>query len=1278
MAYSNATMLRFLLIKSSEMKRISVFIWHVFLLGMLSATGIPLNNSSSSTPLPDGSAPVNHPPNKPVLITPPDGSTVRLPAVVEWDCTDPDGDVLTYSVHVSIRMGGQIVYEETVNTGTESRFDSRDYDNIPEEAYGLPIEFQVTASDGELQTTGDVWTVTVSGMNNPPVFSGSPVPADQSLTAPGRIDFSWKCTDADYDFLRYTFCYREAGAPVWECAQGLLSANYSLDITEDDAGKTFEWKVRADDGYEVTQSPEWLFSVCTPFETTEDVTICANETYLDWSETGTYTRTLKAANGCDSIVTTNLTVESNPEIIEYVEICEGETYLFRNETGTWQWYKPATTGCDTLVTTHLTVWPAQFVTEDVFICEGESYKGHTTSGSFTETLVSTHGCDSVVTTNLTVIEPYHVTETVTLCEGDSYRGHTEAGTYVDNLVSVHGCDSIVTTTILIVDVIETTEYIAICEGESYQGWTSEGTYTRELISQHGCDSIVTTVLTVNPTYDVIENIAICEGDNYEGWTTEGTYSRELESMYGCDSMVTTHLTLIEPLRVTEDIAICEGESWKGWDTEGQYKDTLTAVNGCDSIVTTHLTVNPVFHDTEEVEIYNGDSYKGWTTTGAYNDTLVSVHGCDSIITTHLTVLNNAPDKPALIAPPNNAIVMQPFDVEWECSDPDGDTLTYTVRIRPQGNILWAASQNVDTITYYTIDGLPDFVFGIPIEWQVMAHDGQDTTYSDIWSVTIAEYIYETEYVSICEGESYKGWTTEGQYKDTLTTTAGYDSIVTTWLTVNPTFQQEDNVAICEGESWKGRDTAGEYADTLTTVHGCDSIVTTYLTVYPVYHETENVEIYNGDSYKGCTTSGEYNDTLISVHGCDSIITTYLTVLNNPPEQPVLIAPEDYAAVSQPFVVEWECSDPDGDAVTFDVRIRAAGSQEWIGSENTGIETSFTIFGLPDIVLGKPIEWQVVATDGQDTTYSEIHTVVICGEIQTSEYVSICQGENYKGWELTGQYADTLTATNGCDSIVTTHLTVHPSYLTEETVSICQGESYKGYTQTGTYQTDLTSANGCDSTIILHLSVIPKVYTTEYVTICNGEAYEGFTTAGIHQRTLTSAAGCDSVVTTILSLYPSLEPEILVEADTLRADDTYLSYQWRDETGDIPGANNPEYVINCSGTYTLVVTGENGCQHVSEPVQVIHSASPDLTENLKYAVIPNPNKGNFIFRVESGRINDLTLKLMSATGQVIEERTVRYAPANHSEEFAVSHVSKGIYFLVVASDNLRKTEKIIIQ
>jgi hypothetical protein len=650
----------------------------------LSAGKLPVLPAQKTDPAVSSLA-VNHPPDKPVLIAPPDGSTVRLPVIVEWQCSDPDGDVLTYTVEITVRQNGVVVFHRIIDTGTESRFDSRDH-YFPEEGYGKPIEWQVTASDGELETKGDIWTITVSGMNHPPEFTGSPVPADHSVLSPGTVDFSWNCQDDDDDDLYYTFCSRETGSP-WNCSQELVNPTYSLNLSDDDTGNTYEWKVRADDTYEVTESPVWSFSVCTPIHEVEHVTICANETYLGWSETGIYTRTFKAANGCDSIITTHLTVESNYEIVEEVFICEGEEYRGWSETWTYQWSIPSDTGCDTLVTTYLTVLPTDSVTEEVFICEGESYKGHTTTGSFTETLVSRYGCDSIVTTNLTVIPPSETTEHISICEGDNFKGYTEAGTYTDTLVSSLGCDSIVTTIVSVAESVETTAFIVICEGESWKGWTTDGIYKDTLTTIEGCDSIVTTILTVVAPSETTEHISICEGDTYKGYTEAGTYIDTLVSSLGCDSIVTTILSVIENVEITESIVVCEGESWKGWTTEGQYKDTLTAANGCDSIVTTLLTVHPVYHETEEVEIYNGDSYKGWTTSGQYTDTLISVHGCDSIITTHLIVLNNPPDKPTLIFPSNNATVMQPFDIQWEGSDPDGDTLTYTVRIRPQGDEL---------------------------------------------------------------------------------------------------------------------------------------------------------------------------------------------------------------------------------------------------------------------------------------------------------------------------------------------------------------------------------------------------------------------------------------------------------------------------------------------------------------------------------------------------------------------------------------------------------------
>jgi parallel beta-helix repeat protein len=91
-------------------------------------------------------------------------------------------------------------------------------------------------------------------------------------------------------------------------------------------------------------------------------------------------------------------------------------------------------------------------------------------------------------------------------------------------------------------------------------------------------------------------------------------------------------------------------------------------------------------------------------------------------------------------------------------------------------------------------------------------------------------VTSTEFKAICEGTDYNGWTITGRYERTLDSKAGGDSIVTTFLTVNPTYSVNEEVTINEGESYNGWTTSGQYSRTMSSVSGCDSIVTTILNV----------------------------------------------------------------------------------------------------------------------------------------------------------------------------------------------------------------------------------------------------------------------------------------------------------------------------------------------------------------------------------------------------------------------------------------------------------------
>jgi len=87
-----------------------------------------------------------------------------------------------------------------------------------------------------------------------------------------------------------------------------------------------------------------------------------------------------------------------------------------------------------------------------------------------------------------------------------------------------------------------------------------------------------------------------------------------------------------------------------------------------------------------------------------------------------------------------------------------------------------------------------------------------------------------EYKSICEGTNYNGWSTTGKYERKLISASGGDSIVTTYLTVNPKYSVHEDIILKEGETYQGWSKPGVYTRTLNSVSGCDSVVTTNLTV----------------------------------------------------------------------------------------------------------------------------------------------------------------------------------------------------------------------------------------------------------------------------------------------------------------------------------------------------------------------------------------------------------------------------------------------------------------
>ena len=392
--------------------------------------------------------------------------------------------------------------------------------------------------------------------------------------------------------------------------------------------------------------------------TTLSATICEGSVYTEngfnASEAGTYTQTLQTINGCDSIVTLTLTVNPVANTNLTAAICEGSIYTENgfnaSEAGTYTQNLQTVNGCDSIVTLNLTI--SNVVNNDITaaICEGSVYTENgfnvSEAGTHTQTLQTINGCDSIVTLTLTVNPVENTNLSAAICEGSVYTENgfnvSEAGTHTLNLQTINGCDSIVTLTLTVNPVANTTLSAAICEGSTYteNGFNESetGIYTQNLQTVNGCDSIVTLNLTVSTVINNDITAAICEGSTYteNGFNVSepGTYTQNLQSVNGCDSVVTLTLTVNPTYNITIDANINEGETYEenGFSESeaGTYVHTLQSEFGCDSVITLNLTVNSSLNDVVanaiEVSLYPNpaQSFVNMELSGEASETMVQL------------------------------------------------------------------------------------------------------------------------------------------------------------------------------------------------------------------------------------------------------------------------------------------------------------------------------------------------------------------------------------------------------------------------------------------------------------------------------------------------------------------------------------------------------------------------------------------------------------------------------------------------------------------------------
>lgn len=137
----------------------------------------------------------------------------------------------------------------------------------------------------------------------------------------------------------------------------------------------------------------------------------------------------------------------------------------------------------------------------------------------------------------------------------------------------------------------------------------------------------------------------------------------------------------------------------------------------------------------------------------------------------------------------------------------------------------------------------------------------------------------------------------------------------------------------------------------------------------------------------------------------------------------------------------------------------------------------------------------------------------------------------------------------------------------------------------------------------------------------------------------------------------------VNADTLTADPTGLSYQWILEGVAIPGATDPVYVAVASGNYTLQVTSFIGCVNTSVATYVSITSLGELAAN-GIALYPNPGRDELNLILPAALADHSHIYLIAADGRIVEQMDAgnrQFLQVNTAE------IATGIYQLLIIGD-----------
>ncbi|HLP11186.1 MAG TPA: T9SS type A sorting domain-containing protein, partial [Flavobacteriales bacterium] len=482
-------------------------------------------------------------------------------------------------------------------------------------------------------------------------------------------------------------------------------------------------------------------------------------------------------------------------------------------------------------------------------------------------------------------------------------------------------------------------------------------------------------------------------------------------------------------------------------------------------------------------------------------------------------------------------------------------------------------------------------------------------------------------------------------------------------------------------------TAGTYSYTVTDANGCSastSITITQPSALSASATSTSILCNGGSStvtvnasggtpsYAGTGTSsqvaGTYSYTVTDANGCTSSTSVTIT-------EPTALSASSTAGTIL-------CNGGSASVVVG----ATGGTPSYSGTGTFSASAGTNNFTVTD-ANGCTSTTSVTLTEPAAIVVSVSATTITCNGDNSTVTVSATGGTpSYSGTgsstETAGTYSYTVSDANGCTASSSVTIT-EPAIITGiNTATVCSGGSVtvgsNTYTTGGTYTDNLIASNGCDSIVTTNLTVLPALSSSQNVSICSGDTYtigsSTYNVDGTYVDTLTSSNGCDSVVTTNLTVNSTINIATTNTSTTVTAVQTGAAYQWVDCNNGmllIPGSGATAQTFNAlfNGDYAVVIT-MGSCSDTSSCVNVNGVGLVDIDKTPTLLVYPNPTNGFVTIESNAGFEK---IVITNLDGQIIHAVNVN----TNSQTLNVKEIPNGIYMVTITGNSGMTVHKRLI-